>query len=513
MVTVFIKKLNIKKEEQLNKDLDVFLRCLKKDIHWSIMLLFFFLNIQLSAQKLKYDFDRKYTVAQLHEDIDALEKRLTHFHPDPYHYITKDSLHQFVQYIKTQITEPLNEFQFRFYVRQIVAKIGCGHTAAIPSKKYTKHVDSIDRPLLPINLWLLDTNKIYVRTYLLKDKKLNSGDEIISINGETSQHILKRVYSAFSSDGYNTTYKKQYLSNDRFKYYYASAYKPDTAYQLKIKTISGDTQTVRISNISSKRDTLKLYPFKPKGIVYKCPRAVFRVDTICKNLAIIDIETFWGRGWRRFTRRTFRYLRKHPEITNLAIDVRDNGGGKVAKGNYLLKHLIAKPYVMPFGRKPNLISFNPTFKMDIATRISPILFFTYPVSWFKKGRWTHYFFSFPKKRNHYKGNIYVLTNGRSFSMSSFVASYLKYKASAKTIGEETGGTLSGSNAIVSGKFLLPNTKNIVVVPLYHLDHAIGARDTIDTRHGVMPDYPTVYTIQDVLKNKDADVEKLRELCK
>ncbi len=65
---------------------------------------------------------KQYSVEQLREDLDFLEKRLTKFHPDPYHYISKDSLHLYVEEIKKQITKPLNEFQFRFLTRQIVAK-------------------------------------------------------------------------------------------------------------------------------------------------------------------------------------------------------------------------------------------------------------------------------------------------------------------------------------------------------------------------------------------------------
>jgi C-terminal processing protease CtpA/Prc len=165
---------------------------------------------------------------------------------------------------------------------------------------------------------------------------------------------------------------------------------------------------------------------------------------------------------------------------------------------------------MPFGRTPNLLPFNPIIKMSFGSRLTILSFGTYPISWLKKGRWTHYFFALPRKRNNFNGNVYVITNGRSFSMSGVTASYLKFKAGAKTIGEETGGTQTGSNAMISGRLILPNTGSIVQIPLYHLNHAINVPDT---KRGIMPDYPVNYSVFDKIMNKDKEVEKLRVLCK
>lgn len=462
------------------------------------------------AQKAIYNIDQKYSPAQLKQDLDVLEKRLKHFHPDPYHYITKDSLHLYVENMKNQITDSLNEFQFRFYVRQIIAKIGCGHTAAVPSKQYTKHINALNRPMFPANLWILDSNKLYVKQYVLKDKKLQKGDEILSINGNKPKDIIEKMYSTFSSDGLNTTYKKQNLSLDRFKYFYAAAYKPDSTYALQVRTLKGDTQNIEVNHIGSKVDTLKLYAVNDKSIIYRNSKAKFKIDTVCKNLAIMDIDNFAGKKWRRVIRKSFKYLKSHPEITNLAIDLRDNGGGKVSKGTYLLTYLLPKAFSMPFGRTPNLLPFNPIIKMSFGSRLTILSFGIYPISWVKKGRWTHYFFALPRKRNHFNGNVYVITNGRSFSMSGVTASYLKFKAGAKTIGEETGGAQIGSNAMISGRVILPNTSSIVQIPLYHLTHAIKV---IDTKRGIMPDYPVNYSVFDKIMNKDKEVEKLRELCR
>ncbi|MBK6836389.1 MAG: hypothetical protein IPG89_19850 [Bacteroidetes bacterium] len=168
----------------------------KSTVTFLLCLLFACTNFSF-AQKTSYNIDQKYSPSQLKQDLDVLEKRLKHFHPDPYHYISKDSLHLYVESIKSNITDSLNEFQFRFYVRQIIAKIGCGHTAAIPSKKYTKNINSVNRPMFPGNLWIIDTNKLYVKQYILKDKKLQKGDEIISINGNKAKDVIEKCTALF----------------------------------------------------------------------------------------------------------------------------------------------------------------------------------------------------------------------------------------------------------------------------------------------------------------------------
>ena len=85
---------------------------------------FIFLFSYCFSQTKPFDITHKYTVREVLEDIDYTEKYLIKFHPDPFKYISKDSLQAFVVRIKLKIDTPLTEMQVRFYLRQIVAKIG-----------------------------------------------------------------------------------------------------------------------------------------------------------------------------------------------------------------------------------------------------------------------------------------------------------------------------------------------------------------------------------------------------
>lgn len=457
-----------------------------------------------------YNTNKTYSVEQVLQDIDYAEKYLIKFHPDPFRYITKDSLHAFVLRVKSSIDKPQTQMQIRFYLKQIVAKIGCGHSDVASSKEYEKAIQTLNRPVLPLNLFIVDTNKLFVLNNLSKEKKdsvILAGDEIISIDERPVKTILKRMSSIYTTDGYNETYKKQGMRYDWFKYFYSFSYGFKNSYTAQVKHCNGQVITYTFSAMSSKDDTL----FMPKKdtviAIQKTKKLTYYHYNKDSTIAVIDINSFGGSHWRRFMRRSFKEIKKH-NVKHLVIDLRDNGGGQIVKGMNFLSYLIHKPIALPFDRKPNLMPLNPKWKASFGTRITPILFCATPIFGIHKGRWRHYFFALPKIRNAYKGNLYVLINGKSFSMSGVVASYLKYKAKAIVIGEETGGNVRGSNAVISGKAVLPNTKIRVLIPMYHIYHNVK---TENDGHGIMPDYPTHYDSNSILKAEDLDLMKVLKI--
>ncbi len=472
-------------------------------------LVYLLVSLYCRAQHKSFDIQTTYTVKEVLEDIDYTEKYLLKFHPDPYRYISKDSLQAFIQATKLSITKPLNEMQVRFYIKRIVAKIGCGHTDVTASKAYAKTVGKLSRAILPLNTFLLSNQKMIVINNLSTDSTIHSGDEIMSIDGRPLDTILKTIFSVFTSDGYNETYKKRGIKYEWFKYYYSFCYGFNSSYTIKLQNAEGKIYTSKLNAISSLKDTLILPKKDSVCFLRKTKTCRYSIMDCSKPVALIDIDGFSGKHWKRFFRRSFKDIRKK-HIENLVIDLRDNGGGQINDGLNFLSYLIHKPVKVSFDRKPNLIAFNPKMKMGFGTRITPLLFtFLFPET-IKKGRLRHYFICLPKHRNAFKGNIYVLINGKSFSMSCIAATYLKYKANATIIGNETGGNIAGSNAVINGTLCLPNTHTRIFVPVYHLYHDIKVENN---GHGLMPDYQTLYTKEEVLKGIDADMRKVKELVK
>jgi hypothetical protein len=458
------------------------------------------------SQKKEFDVLKRYSVKQVLQDIDYTEHYLTKFHPDPYRYISKDSLHAFIQRVKATVDTPLTEMQVRFCIKRIVVKIGCGHTDAAASKKYAKAVKKINRPVLPLNVFVTDSNKLVVLNNLSSDTTIKPGDEIVSIGNRPVSAVLKTMYSVITADGYNETCKKQVSRYNSFKYYYSFCHGFTLDYLTAIKHRDNSIAKYKLNAISTLKDTLIL-PKKDSLIpIYKTKVCSYSLVQHKKPTAMIDINSFKGRHWRRFMKKSFKNIKQN-HIENLVIDLRDNGGGQISLGLNLLSYLIDGKTILPFDKKMNSTAFHPKYKMGVM-RIVPLFFaFKLPVR-IKEGKLRHYFMGFPKKNKQFKGHIYVLTNGKSFSMSCVTATYLKYKSNATVIGEETGGNIAGSNAAISGKIVLPNSKVIVFIPMYHLYHDINVENN---GRGLMPDYPTKYTPDDILKGKDVDLEKAKEL--
>lgn len=460
------------------------------------------------SQTTEFDLQKKYSVNQILKDIDYTEKYLTKFHPDPFRYISKDSLHAFVNEQKKAITIPLTEMQIRFYIKRIIAKIGCGHTDVAASKKYTKALKKFIRPILPLNTFVTDSNKLFVLNNLSTDSTIKPGNEIISIDNHPTSEILKNMYSVIISDGYNETHKKQSIKYDWFKYYYSFCYGFKPNYSLQIKNSSNQIITDTLNSISSLNDTLIL-PKKDSVTYLRKTKtcSFYYLNNNNNSTAIIDINAFKGLGWRKFFRKTFKDI-KQQKTQHLVIDLRDNGGGKIVSGLKFLSYLVNKTLLLPFDRKPNMMLFNPRYKMGLASRITPILFSTIFPQWPKNGKLQHYFFTLKKRRNTFNGNIYVLINGKSFSMSCIAATYLKYKSNATIIGEETGGNLSGSNAVIKGGFVLPSTNIRVYTPMYHIYHDIKV---VNNGYGLLPDIEINYTKEDILNGVDLDLKKVSDL--
>ncbi len=117
----------------------------------------------------------------------------------------------------------------------------------------------------------------------------------------------------------------------------------------------------------------------------------------------------------------------------------------------------------------------------------------------------------PSKKDMFAGNIYVLMNGNSFSSTSALIANIKNTTKATFIGEESGGMYEGPTGGQTIPIILPNSKIMVrispniLIGSFYKKHPIG--------RGVLPDYYTRYTIDDILLNKDLEMKLAQKLIK
>ena len=149
--------------------------------------------------------------------------------------------------------------------------------------------------------------------------------------------------------------------------------------------------------------------------------------------------------------------------TALILDLRNNQGGEIEYGAFLLSHLIPEQFRVLDG----YYQLDPVNPLSLRKTIGDCMGIYKP------------------KVSVFKGSLYVLINGGSFSNSGIVAACLKRYHRAIFIGEESGG----NNKVLAGdanEFRLPNSSIRIEIPTkqYMLDEGMDVKG-----RGTMPDYP------------------------
>jgi hypothetical protein len=105
----------------------------------------------------------------------------------------------------------------------------------------------------------------------------------------------------------------------------------------------------------------------------------------------------------------------------------------------------------------------------------------------------------------YKGEIYVLISGLTYSGGSEFATLMRNHTNAVFIGEEAGGGYYGNTSGNRIVLRLPNSKLEIGIPIlkFVLDTPKG---DVPFGHGVLPDYQIQPTITQFLNAYDAGLE-------
>jgi C-terminal processing protease CtpA/Prc len=262
---------------------------------------------------------------------------------------------------------------------------------------------------------------------------------------------------------------------------------------------------------TEKSDTLspEKYTAKERRNLRSFSTRHLQVDTTLKS-AYMMLSTFSnGNSLRRFFKSSFKNINKLG-IRHLVIDVRSNGGGEAGNSTLLTQYLTDHNFVIA----DSLYAIKRTSKYRDNIRFQPIYWLITSIITKKKSD-GYYHFGFyerhefkPIRKNHFDGNIYILTGGNSFSATTLFAEELKGQKNVKIIGEETGGGSYGNTAWIIPELTLPNTKLRVGIPKFRF---VMRRNLVKEGRGVMPDIYVAPTADDIKRGIDVKIEKAKQL--
>lgn len=468
--------------------------------------------------------ETKYAPEVLQRDYRIYRTALEEHHAGLYWYTPKEQMDAYFDWGVAQLKDSLTEAGFRKILSYVTAKIQCGHTTVRWSKQWEKYIDTTKQlALFPLSIKFIGDRAVVTGNLHRKDSLLSTGTELLSINNRSIPELVDTLGKYISRDGDNLTARAQWLSNrGNFGSLYRLVFGTDSLYAVSYADKEGLVKTRIIKAFSPAPDTTKTTTpsgqIKKKkssrGIIRKENRDRIRqlqIDTVNRS-AMMRLASF-GKGYRleQFFRQSFHNLNKF-DIQSLIIDVRNNGGGVIRHSTLLTRYITDSSFKIA----DSLYATRVIGSQDRHMRFmlwyqAAILFATRK----KKDGLRH--FSYyekhpfsPKQKNHFNGQVYLITGGNSFSATTILANKLSKQPRVSIVGEETGGAAYGNSAWMIPDLMLPGTKLAVRIPLYRfvMDH----RQPKDGS-GVQPTTPAAPTIKSIRENKDVKMEAVLELIK
>lgn len=483
------------------------------------LLVFFLLvlnNVLFSCSVSKtYSPSEKYPQQVLQEDYLILKGILEEKHPSLYWYTSKDSMDYYFSKYYYAITDSMNETQFAWKIlAPLVDKIHCGHTSVGMSKAYVKWAENRRLPSFPLFVKVWNDTMAVTGNLDRKDSIFRRGTLITSINGIPNHSMIRRMFEYLPEDGHADNINYIRLSAN-FPYYHRNIYGLSKKYAVKHIDSSGTEKTDTLSVYIAPRDSIKKdsltklerknFPKTKKILQYRS----LEIDSSGK-FAVMTLNTFNNGKLRSFFRKSFKKL-KREHVNSLVLDIRSNGGGSVNLSTLLSRYISRSPFKAGdtlFAKARGLGHYSKYVKGKFFNNIE--MFFIsskakdglYHMKHMERKLYP------PKKTNHYDGDVYVLTNGPTFSASSLFCNTIKGQPGITLLGEETGGGWYGNNGIMIPDIILPNTKTRVRLPLYRIVQYkhISVKGT-----GVIPDIYVPTSYDALLKGYDKKMQVVKML--
>jgi C-terminal processing protease CtpA/Prc len=353
------------------------------------------------------------------------------------------------------------------------------------------------------------------------DSTLTPGSDLLEINQVACSNIITAGLNWWNGDGYQVTWKEFFLNEyDFFEDVCWAVFNLEGPYHLKIKDVQGNIRSVTVTNQPAKiarspsanQNLTSEQQEKARKSKYLHLKLLH--DSVTAVLTVNGLEY----GDEEYYQQYFYSLNKS-KIKNLILDVRRNPGGDVRIISSLMSYLADSSYQIIkkiIAKKPDPTQNNYTayFNPSI-TRSHKAGYLTGQ----KEGNWYAIGTSAeigkiigytPKaKKDNFKGNLYVLIGGGTFSnAANFTAALKVYRKNVVFIGSETGGTELGCGGGTNQELTLPHSKVVVTIPLMRL---ISASSNPKDGRGLIPDVEVLYTPEAITQKQDLELEKALQI--
>lgn len=511
----------------------------------SLSLLITLLFSCTSVERFNAHIEREIPAKRLKKDVDFVYKKLKKNHPKLDLYLPQDKIEFKFDSIKNTISQPLKPNEFYKKLQPVVGSLRHGHTDVSPlfKRRTKKEIELLKNSIGPFSqlsvFWQNDS--LYVLKNTNNDPEIKPGSVVLKIDSIAPKELVQKYKTTFFGDGYNATYFENRLNRNFVNYFYAlempardsilftfsyqgevykklikRIYKEENKDDKQAKT---EAPKVKTSKKPSEKQKIKKFEFSYN----KASKTFMRTLSFPTNdstFAVLKISTFSYGDFGEDYEKIFKIIKDH-KVTNLVLDLRNNGGGRLADSYQLFSYLVpnqskylGEQEVVSSGAfRRAIVNVFPKYIRPVAYPLSLISHFIT-----SKNKENQYYIKPQLSRikkhepqNVYDGNLYVLINGGSYSASALLASNLKGFNRAYFVGEETGGDANGSVAGLMPNYELPHSHLKLSLGTVYLQPNFYHSDVLG--QGICPHTEVRTTLNDRLKNIDPQLNWVIEEVK
>lgn len=413
---------------------------------------------------------KKFSKQEVVDDLHFLRESLEEAHYNLYAYVTKAAFNENFEKVKESITkDSLSVLEITSLFQTVVSKANNGHTEiSFPGVAYSEYAYS-GGTLFPLEIAFED-GKAFIRKNWSNNAELKTGAEIISINSQSIDEILQKIYPLLSAE--RRYFKLAKIELISFPRLFWQSYGEQKNFEVEIKR-DGNVQKYQIKSVS----LIDGYEMKRDEIFSEKRELKF-----FEQFAYLKPGNFGGneQQYRRFIDSSFLEISRK-NLPNLIIDLRNNLGGDDSFSDYLVSYIADRPFRWnaEFTLKTSAI-----LKAHVREHYDTTNHYWQSVLAHEDG--SVYFYEFAEyepqpKGKRYSGKVYALVNRQTHSQSAVTAAQIQDYGFASIAGEETGDF--PSLYVSQYAYALPHTGIDVKVAKGYIIRVNGSKKP----EGVIPD--------------------------
>lgn len=429
----------------------------KLGLIWTLIFIYNF----CSAQELQKE--------QLEEDLKYLQLGIEENQPSLNIYC-KDWKKQSDSLIKSLHKQEYSPFEAFTKVSQLCALAKEGHySVGQMTDSLHKGFSKNEYRYLPLSV-IIHNQSIYISKDYSNEQCLKEGDEILSINNLSAAEIRHILHSCIPGDGDIKTYKDLRIEQSFNWRYYLNVDQSET-FNIEYKRADEQVGRCELNALSLKEHISNFKEHYPSSQDDK-PEIFYSLEYY-NDTAYLKLPSFDRMRMERFDIKAKKFYKNlfkefaEKETPVLVIDLRGNTGGRREMALEIV------PFIIQSRDQAEYLSKS--------------------ISW--KGKERTYKMPRPSKYR-FKGQIFVLVDGLTFSNGSVVARYLREFAGAKIIGSESGSRYQGFAAGSKQYLVLPNLGLRIGIPCYHLIYSDDGQNPDSKQSGAIPDIKVSASLQE-----------------